>query len=266
MNLNLGDTQLIIQVAKKHGLPRNQLAYVLATAYWESGSTMKPVREAFGKSTEDTIRRLDNAKAKGQLPWVKKVYWQKDIDGKAWFGRGYVQLTWKDNYIRAGHKLNIDLWKDPDRVMEPAIAAEILVRGMKEGWFTSKRLDQYITSKASDYVGARRIVNGMDKATVIAELAREYENDLTSESHGEARVPVVNTSRAGVPPRTSLAQSNTFSGSILGQVGNAVAAWQVLPQLEGTAQTIAVGAFALVALSLILIKVERVLKWKKGDR
>ena len=40
MDLKLGHTQLIIDTAKEYGLLRNQLAYVLATAYWETARTM----------------------------------------------------------------------------------------------------------------------------------------------------------------------------------------------------------------------------------
>ena len=44
--------------------------------------------------------------------------------------------------------------------MEPDIAAEILVVGSRDGWFTGKKLSDYITLKASNYRGARRVING----------------------------------------------------------------------------------------------------------
>ena len=43
MNLDLGDTRLLIEACKTHGLLRNQAAYVLATAYHETAHTMKPL-------------------------------------------------------------------------------------------------------------------------------------------------------------------------------------------------------------------------------
>lgn len=175
VELNKGYTNLILEECKRQKLNSYQTAYVLATAWWETGQTMMPVREAFGESTEQSIARLENAWNKGQLTWVSKPYWRKDPEGKAWFGRGFVQLTFKENYERASGKLGIDLTTDPDQVMEPEISVKILVRGMKEGWFTGKRLDRYISDNAVDYKNARRVVNGLDKASTIARLAQKFQ-------------------------------------------------------------------------------------------
>lgn len=168
MDMNLGHTRLIIEKGKKHGLLRNQLAYVLATAYWETARTMKPVKEAYW---------VKNAEA-----WRKKNlrYWP-------WYGRGFVQLTWEANYIKAGQKLGRDFTKDPDAVMEPDNSAEILVLGSKEGWFTGKKLSDYITLQKSDFRNARRIINGTDKASDIAAIARQYDKALKAEGYGETR-------------------------------------------------------------------------------
>lgn len=159
-NLNLGDTRLIIDTCKQAGLLRNQAAYVLATAFWETARTMKPVREYGG---EKYLR------SKKYYPYV---------------GMGYVQLTWRENYEKAGKKLGADFVSNPKLLLEPRYAAPILVAGMKEGWFTGKRLDQYITLSRSDFQGARRIVNGTDKAAEIAALARGYDAALKAEGYG----------------------------------------------------------------------------------
>lgn len=155
------------------GLPIKHRAYILATAYHETGATMQPVREAFGVSDNDTIARLDRAWAKGQLRWVSKPYWRKDADGKAWYGRGFVQLTFRDNYKRAGDKLGVDLVANPDLAMHPEVSVRILVRGMVEGWFTGKRMADY-----PDYVSMRRVVNGTDRAALIAGYADKFEAAL----------------------------------------------------------------------------------------
>lgn len=153
MNMNLGDTQLILKRCRQYKLPREQAAYVLATAYHETAHTMKPVREAF---------------------WLSEGWRADNLRYYPWYGRGYVQLTWEDNYKRAGHVLGYDLTTDPDVVMKPQIASHILVRGMKEGWFTGRSLGDYITPDRVDYLNARRIVNRMDKASLIAEHAGDY--------------------------------------------------------------------------------------------
>ena len=133
------------------------LAYCLATAWHETARTMMPIAE-YGRG-------------KG------RPYGKPGVYGQPQYGRGYVQLTWDANYAKADKSLGLDgaLTKDFDLAMQPNIAAEILYRGMKDGWFTGKRLDHYINDSMSDYKNARRIVNGTDKATAIASYARSFE-------------------------------------------------------------------------------------------
>jgi len=157
MNLNLGDTQLILRTCRKHNLTHQQTAYVLATAFHETAHTMKPVREAF---------------------WLSEVWRRDNLRYYPWYGRGYVQLTWKRNYVFASYRLKKNLTRDPDVVMSPKISVEILVLGMKEGWFTGKRLPEYINEERKDYYSARRVVNALDKASLIASYAEKYEKAI----------------------------------------------------------------------------------------
>jgi hypothetical protein len=152
-------------------------AYLLATAWHETGETMQPVREAHGATDAQTIARLDKAWASGKLGRVKSPYWRRDGDGKAWFGRGYVQLTHKANYQKASDRLGIDLVADPDAAMSPMVAARVLVQGCLDGWFTGKKLSDYLPG---DNVGARRVVNGTDRAADIARYAASFERALVA--------------------------------------------------------------------------------------
>lgn len=161
MNLTKGDTPLLIEEAKKHGLLRNQLAYVLATTYHETAATMHPIHE-YGSDKY--------LQSKPYYPFV---------------GRGYVQLTWDYNYRKAGEKLGVDFLTYPNLLMTPMYAAPIAILGMKEGWFTGKRLATYITLKKSDFRNARRIINGLDKADLIAGYAKEYDTLLKAAGYGE---------------------------------------------------------------------------------
>ena len=163
MDLNLGDTQLIIETGRRNGLLRNQLAYVLATSFWETARTMKPVREAF---------------------WLSESWRKRELRYYPWYGRGYVQLTWEANYKKAGDILGVDLMTDPDVVMQPAIAAEILIRGSMDGWFTGRKIPDFITLQKSDFVGARKVVNGTDKRHEISAIAIEYNQKLTDAGYG----------------------------------------------------------------------------------
>jgi len=87
---------------------------------------MQPVREAMASTDAEAIARLERAWAAGRMTGVRTAYWRRDADGKSWLGRGYVQLTHKSNYIRAGRELGVDLVGNPDLAMDPAIAARIL--------------------------------------------------------------------------------------------------------------------------------------------
>lgn len=171
MNLDLGDTRRIIKAARDRGVLRNQLAYILATAYHESAHTMRPVRETLATNDKQAIARLDSAFAKGQLKWVKTPYWR---DG--WFGRGYVQITHKANYDKFGITKS--------EALDTDIAIRVLLDGMIKGMFTGKKLSDYITLSKSDFVGARRIVNGTDRAKDIAALAKQYDAALLADGYG----------------------------------------------------------------------------------
>ncbi len=182
MDLSHGDGRLIIAVCKKHGLLRNQCAYVLATAHHETAGTMKPVRETLANSDAKAKELLTKAWKAGKMKWVTRDYWSGGF-----FGRGYVQLTHEENYRKAGQKLGIDLVGNPSKALEPAIAAEILVLGMRDGWFTGKKLSDYITLTRSDYTWARRIVNGTDRADLIAGYAKAFNALLLAEGYGVDR-------------------------------------------------------------------------------
>ena len=157
-----------------------QLAYVLATAYHETAAAMQPVRETLADSDEEAIRILDAAFRKGQLPRVREPYWRRDADGLSWLGRGLVQLTHKDNYIRMSREIGFDLATDPARAMEMDVAVCILLAGMRKGLFTGRRLDDYFAAGKADWTGARRIVNGLDRAEAIAGYGRSF---LTALGH-----------------------------------------------------------------------------------
>jgi hypothetical protein len=72
----------------------------------------------------------------------------------------------------------VPLDKHPELALDPAVAVKVAVTGMREGWFTGKKLDDFITLSTSNFVGARKIINGMDKAKEIAALARLYDDEL----------------------------------------------------------------------------------------
>ncbi|MCV9997751.1 hypothetical protein OE766_05785 [Pararhizobium sp. YC-54] len=150
------------------------LAYMLATAHHETGRTMQPVRETFAASDARAIALLDSAFEHGRLPSVSVPYWRRDAEGKTWLGRGLVQLTHRTNYEKMTLLTGIDLISNPGRAMELTVATDILFIGMETGAFTGRRLGQYFSATKEDWTGARRIINGRDRAERVAGYGRRY--------------------------------------------------------------------------------------------
>ena len=156
----------ILSAFKLHGDgSRMSLAYLLATTKHETADTMQPIHERgakayFAKYEPGTSidRNLGNT-IKG--------------DGYRFRGRGYVQITGRANYAKAGKKLGRDLIAKPDDALLPDVAAFILIRGCIEGWFTGKKLGDY-----TNFYNMRRVVNGTDKAPLIASYADIFEEAL----------------------------------------------------------------------------------------
>lgn len=155
------------------GLPVPYTAYLLATAFHETAATMQPITEYGGRRYFDKYDTGKLAAALGNTP-------QLDGDGFLYRGRGYVQITGRANYRKAGDALGVDLIGQPDRALEPEIAAKILVLGCCEGWFTGKKLGDYLDRPGPDYRNARRVINGTDRADTIAGYARTFARALTA--------------------------------------------------------------------------------------
>lgn len=147
----------------------HSLAYIFATAYHETGRKMIPVREGFAKTDAGSIRAVTSLYNRGK---ISTNYALPDPEtGKSYFGRGHVQLTWARNYQKMGAKISADLYRNPDLALDPVISAKVLVRGSLDGDFTGKCLDDYLPS---DPKGARRVINGLDKASQIAAYHRDF--------------------------------------------------------------------------------------------
>ncbi|KKX28065.1 glycoside hydrolase family 19 protein [Rhizobium sp. LC145] len=147
---------------------RQALAYVLATAFHETAGTMQPVRETLARTDAAAIARLEKAYASGRLRSVRTPYWWPDAEGKSWLGRGLVQLTHRRNYEAMSKLTGVDLVADPARAMELEISVTILIEGMRAGSFTGLKLGNYFGPGRSDWLGARRIINGTDRAELVA--------------------------------------------------------------------------------------------------
>ncbi|MEH7876949.1 hypothetical protein V7799_04470 [Rhizobium laguerreae] len=176
--------EAVFNEAQKRNTPIAHLSYMLATDYHETARTMQPIAE-YGKGNG-------------------KPYGKKGKYGQAQYGRGLVQLTWDRNYERADKELGLKgaLLKNFDLAMTMKVAVAIMFSGMVEGWFTGKKLSQYLSGSKKDYIGARRIINGTDKAAQIAEYARSFEAALVEAGYAASAskpAPAAPISLAAVP-------------------------------------------------------------------
>lgn len=157
------------------------VAYMFATAWHETGSTMSPLEE-WGKGRNKTYGTW-YINSKGVAYSFKddtktQAYLKSDYPF-LYYGRGYVQLTWYANYERASKELGVNLLKDPTIALNKAVATKIMILGMIEGWFTTHKLSRYITDKTQDFKTARKIINGMDKASTIEGYAKAFFSSLS---------------------------------------------------------------------------------------
>lgn len=146
----------IVKEANSQGvvLPA-ELAYLLATPYHECYDYLKGIR--FGAMKE--LGGEAYLKAKPYYPF---------------YGRGPSHLTWKTNYTKEAARTGLDLVNNPDLLMDVAIGSESHVHCMISGAYTGKKLFDYINTGKVDFIQARHIINGTDKADLIARYAEEF--------------------------------------------------------------------------------------------
>lgn len=159
----------ILNEAERRKTPLRWLAYMLATAWHETARKMQPVREGGSEAY---------LKSKPYYPWV---------------GEGLVQVTWETNARKFGAT-------KPGDCMSWPVALRALFEGMEKGVFTGKCLFDYIGLDHADYRRARRIVNGLDKADLIAGYAETFETALKLAGWGEAPLTAIPEPVQPLPP------------------------------------------------------------------
>ena len=136
------------------------VAYLLGTARHETAFTFGPVSE-YGKGAGHPYGLPDPQ------------------TGQTYYGRGYVQITWKGNYDKFSKLVEVDLVNHPDEALSAPVAYRIASYGMVHGSFTGVGLAKYINAEGCDYFNARRVINGTDCADAIAGYAEAFAKVLS---------------------------------------------------------------------------------------
>jgi hypothetical protein len=209
-----------------HKIPapdKRHLAYILASVFHETGGRMVPVRETFASTDAGAIAALDKAYKAGRLGQVSKPYWRKGANGKAYFGRGDIQLTHEENYKVLGERIDVDLVGNPSLALDLDISAEIAIVGMLEGLFTGKKLTDYFNLKKDDPIGARAVVNGTDKAKLIAGYYKSFLDALEAATLAYYQGQPEDVAERDAEPDNVPAMKSksllTIIGSFLGAIG-----------------------------------------------
>lgn len=159
------------------------LAYCMATVFHETDQKMQPIEE-YGQG-------------EGQ-PYGAPT----GPYGQCYYGRGHVQLTWEENYVKAtqcladNYQIAVDVHKEPEHMLTDQVSALVLYDGMINGWYTGVGLPQYFNSTIEDPVNARKIVNALDKADLIAGYYQSFKAAIVTmpESEPQLALPLLTIS------------------------------------------------------------------------
>lgn len=232
------------------------LAYMFATVFWETKQKMQPVSEDLYYKSADRIVEvfgkyiptIAEAKAYVKLPekLANKVYGGrlgnvKPGDGWLMRGRGLPQITGRENYAKFG------IADNPDKALQMETALDILFRGMMNGMFTGKKLSDYFNATTDDPENARRIVNRLDKAKLIAGFYRNFLDAITAAkvANTSGNVPAEVTPEAAKPDDVPVSQSKSIWAIITTFLSGSTA----LPFLGNINNGFALGAFALIVIA-----------------
>lgn len=150
------------------------LAYILATAFHETGRRMAPIREGFCSNDASSVRCVTKMFEQKR---IRQNYALAHRNGYSYFGRGLVQLTHGYNYKRIGQFIGLgdQLYDNPSLVLNVEVSVKILCVGMLIGSFVPRHnLERYFNAIDEDWTGARRMINGTDKKELIKSYALNF--------------------------------------------------------------------------------------------
>jgi putative chitinase len=138
---------VILAAAREQGLT-NPYVQAALLANIEKESNFVPGSENLNYTTPSRLSSVFTTRVRGREQQLVRnpvglanvVYGNRmgngpESSGDGWNfrGRGFIQLTGRDNYTRYGRELGVDLVGDPNQAMNPVTAARIAARFVKNG-------------------------------------------------------------------------------------------------------------------------------------
>ena len=147
----------------------NHLAYLLATAKVESDYSLERWESDYvcGKAGVKYVNKpcqsainyyCSTQGGKADYCSGKPV----DKNGLPYFGRGLIQITWKDNYKKYGEKIGVNLVDDPEKIFVPENSYNVAVAYLTNKKGKSKK-STFDWLDEGNLVQARISVNGGTK-------------------------------------------------------------------------------------------------------
>jgi predicted chitinase len=114
------EAKVLIRTAQAAGIKGKELAQFVAQCAHETAN-FSSLKEFGGRADFKKYDPKHN-------PRKAKMLGNKQVgDGARYHGRGYIQLTGRDNYKRAGQALGLPLEEQPELVERPDVAAKVAV-------------------------------------------------------------------------------------------------------------------------------------------
>ena len=143
-----GLEDILKQTAHAAGIRGAELAQFMAQCAHETANFTK-MKEM---GTAKTFARYDPVHNPAKARRLGNV---KAGDGARYHGRGFIQLTGRDNYRRAGKALGIDLEQFPELALKPNVAAQIAI------WYWKNRVQPKVQNFQDVKATTRAINPGM---------------------------------------------------------------------------------------------------------
>ena len=146
LSYNTAAEETLHRAAKAAGLKGTELAQFMAQTKHESADFAR-MKEIGGKTYFH--KRYDPKVS----PKTAKILGNKQVgDGVKYHGRGFIQITGRDNYRMAGQALGLPLEQQPELAANPKVAAKIAV------WYWNTRVKPHINNFA-DTAAVTKLIN-----------------------------------------------------------------------------------------------------------